>query len=244
MSQATFLRAVSDRVRRIGRTSSNFAHPSSDGGLVRPSIVHRADHGGEKDSIEAWADVARRCGTDQVAYMPYFWEHFHSLQHSEFTLLEIGVYHGQSLEVWKEMYPKAKIYALDINPDCAQYADPPRVKITIGSQADPHVLDDWLSQVTDPIDVIIDDGSHVMEHLRASFTHLFPKLRSGGVYVLEDLGTCYIPEYGGALGNPGTMIEMLKSFVDDIHSHWSGTGNRFQIEHIHFYGNICFVYKF
>jgi hypothetical protein len=82
-----------------------------------------------------------------------------------------------------------------------------------------------------------------MEHLRASFTHLFPKLRPGGVYVLEDLGTCYWPKYGGGLRNPATMIEMLKSFVDDINTNWSKTGNRFQIEHIHFYPNICFVYK-
>jgi hypothetical protein len=244
MSSASLLRRFSNRVRGIGGVSSSFGNSSRTGGPRPQSIAHRVDRSGVDSSIEAWEDVARRCGTDQVPNMRFFWEHFHSLQDSEFTLLEIGVYRGQSLEVWKEIYPKAKIYALDINPDCAQYADPPRVKVTIGSQADPHVLDDWLSQVTDPIDVIIDDGSHVMEHLRASFTHLFPKLRPGGVYVLEDLGTCYIPEYGGALGNPGTMIEMLKSFVDDIHSHWSGTGNRFQIEHIHFYGNICFVYKF
>ena len=51
--------------------------------------------------------------------MHYFWEHFHSLQDTELTVLEIGVYRGESLAVWKEIYPKARIYALDINPDCA-----------------------------------------------------------------------------------------------------------------------------
>jgi hypothetical protein len=243
MSRTSFLREFKNRVRLIGRGSTNFAHSSSAGGPRRHSIVHRAEHSGHESTIEAWADVARRNGTDQVAYMPYFVQHFHSLQASEFTMLEIGVYHGQSLEVWKEIFPRAKIYALDINPECAQYADPPRVQITIGSQADPSVLSKWVKQISDPIDVIVDDGSHVMEHLRTSFTHLFPMLRPGGVYVLEDLGTCYMPEYGGELRNPGTMIEMLKSFVDDIHTHWSGTGNRFKIEHVHFYANICFVYK-
>ena len=175
MGQTSFLRAVRNRVRRIGWTPANLAHSSIEGGPRRHSIVHRANDAIVKNSIETWADVARRCGTDQVDYMPHFWEHFHSLQDSQFTMLEIGVYHGQSLAVWKDVYPKAKMYALDINPDCAQYADPPRVQITIGSQADPQVLDRWLRQITEPIDVIIDDGSHVMEHLRTSFRAPIPE---------------------------------------------------------------------
>ncbi len=142
------------------------------------------------------------------------------------------------LELWKELFPNAKIYALDINPECTEYEDWPRVKITIGSQNDPVALEEWTQQVTDPIDVIIDDGSHVMEHLKTSFMHLFPKLRPGGIYVLEDLGTCYMPKYGGrqprprtmielvkwfaGLRRPSTMIEVLKSFVDNINETWSG----------------------
>ena len=133
------------------------------------------------------------------------------------------------------------------------------MKIHIGSQADPAALDEWISQVTDPIDLIIDDGSHIMEHLKTSFFHLFPKLRSGGIYVLEDLGTCYMPEYGGRLPkpsttidslrslmgrrDPSTMMDVIKSFADEIHAHWSGTGNPLKIDNMHLYPNICFVYK-
>ena len=175
--------------------------------------------------------------------MRHFWDHLNHLQTTAFTMLEIGVYRGGSIATWKELFPKAKIYALDINPECAQYADRSRVKITIGSQADPVALEKWIKQVTDPIDLIIDDGSHVMEHLKTSFMHLFPKLRSGGIYVVEDLGTCYMPEYGGELRNPSTMIELLKSSVDNINEHWSGIGNPFEIDDLHFYPNICFVYK-
>jgi Methyltransferase domain len=217
-------------------------------------------------SPKSWVDVARHCGTDQIIYMTYFWEHMHRLESAAFTMLEIGVYQGQSLEVWKHIFPAAKIHALDINPDCTRYADPPRVEITIGSQNDPAVLEAWAGQVDGPIDVIIDDGSHVMEHLKTSFTHLFPKLRSGGLYVLEDLGACYMPEYGGkdlkeetryrkfkrfAKGlihgldafDKMTMMELLKSYVDNINASFSGIDNPLQIDHIHFYENVYFVYK-
>jgi len=200
-------------------------------------------HHAATDSPEAWVETATRCGTDQGPYMWYFWEHFKHLQSKAFTMMEIGVYHGGSLATWKTLFPKAKIYALDINPECARYEDLPRVKVTIGSQADPVTLDKWVEQVTDPIDVIIDDGSHVMEHLRTSFMHLFPRLRPGGIYVLEDLGTCYWSDYGGGLHNRMSMIELLKSLVDNINHHWSGIGNPLEIGRMHFYPNICFVYK-
>jgi hypothetical protein len=192
---------------------------------------------------ENWIDVAHRCGTDQVGYMHYFWDHLHNLETTAFTLLEIGVFHGQSLKLWKTLFPKAKIYALDINPECARYTDLPRVKVTVGSQNDPATLEEWTNRVSDPIDVIIDDGSHVMEHLKTSFIHLFPKLRPGGIYILEDLGTCYMPEYGGALRKHDTMIELLKSFIDNINENWAGEGNPLEIGQLHFHPNICFVYK-
>jgi hypothetical protein len=196
-----------------------------------------------KSTAAEWVEIANRCGTDQGPYMYYFWEHLRHLQSKPFTLMEIGIYQGASLATWKELFPRAQIHALDINPECARYEDLPRVKVTIGSQADPDTLERWASEVKGPIDVIIDDGSHVMEHLKISFMHLFPKLRSGGVYILEDLGTCYMPEYGGGLHHPGSMIELLKSFVDNINHHWSTTGNPLSISHMCFYTNICIVYK-
>jgi hypothetical protein len=231
------------------------------GKITMERTAHLDDVATTQDCASQWADTASRCGTDQDKYMGCFWEHFHHLRATPFTMLEIGVYQGASIATWKALFPKAKIYALDINPECARYADWPRVKITIGSQADPAMLEEWTRQVTDPIDVIIDDGSHIMEHLKISFTHLFPKLRSGGIYVLEDLGTCYMTEYGGrqpkqptpieslkqciglARPEPSTMIEVLKSCVDNINQRWSGVGNPLAIESLHFYSNICFVYK-
>ena len=55
-----------------------------------------------------------------------------------------------------------------------------------------------------PPDVIIDDGSHIGEHVCTTFEALFPSMAAGGVYVIEDLHTSYWPSYGGARRPAGT----------------------------------------
>jgi hypothetical protein len=205
--------------------------------------THDRNFSMEENSPQHWTATAVSCGTDKLRYMEYYWWHLHHWAQQPVTLLEIGVFQGQSLKMWESLFPNGAIHALDINPECVQYANPPRTTVTIGSQADPAALEQWAASAAAPIDLIVDDGSHIMEHLRISFLHLFPKLRPGGIYVLEDLGTCYWANYGGELRHPLTMIEFLKSLVDNVNYECSNLGNPLAIDHIHFYNNICFVYK-
>jgi len=67
-------------------------------------------------------------------------------------------------------------------------------------------------------DVIVDDGGHTMKQQITSFTYLLPKVRSGGVYVIEDLLTSYSrgPDSGYLVNT--TTIELIKRLVDDIQS--------------------------
>ena len=65
-------------------------------------------------------------------------------------------------------------------------------------------------------DIIIDDGGHTMKQQITSFTYLLPKVRSGGLYVIEDLHTSYFKtQDSGYLVNT-TTIELIKRLVDDI----------------------------
>ena len=66
----------------------------------------------------------------------------------------------------------------------------------VGDQGDPVFLNRVLDEIG-PLDVIIDDGSHRVEHQRASLLVLFPGLRPGGLYVLEDLFTAFFAPFGG-----------------------------------------------
>jgi hypothetical protein len=68
-------------------------------------------------------------------------------------------------------------------------------------------------------DIIIDDGSHVQSHVRETFSIMFPKLKNGGLYLVEDLHTAYWEGYGGGLRKQGTFIEDVKWLIDDVNGH-------------------------
>jgi hypothetical protein len=68
------------------------------------------------------------------------------------------------------------------------------------------------------VDIVLDDGSHVARHQRASFEVLFPLLEVGGLYVVEDLHTAYWAKFGGGLRRRGTFVEVVKDLADDMHA--------------------------
>jgi len=132
--------------------------------------------------------------------------------------LELGVNMGGSLELWRDYFGDGAVIAgIDIDEDCATRFDPPN-RVFIGSQADPAFLDEVLAAIGRP-DIVLDDGSHVAGHQAASFKTLFPQLRDGGLYVIEDTHTSYWPQmFDGGYRRRGTAIELAKDLVDDMHA--------------------------
>ena len=65
-------------------------------------------------------------------------------------------------------------------------------------------------------DIIVDDGGHTMKQQITSLMHLFSEVRSGGVYVIEDLQTSYVASYDGGYRKNSTTIELIKRLVDDL----------------------------
>jgi hypothetical protein len=106
------------------------------------------------------------------------------LRDEEFTLCEIGVFNGASLRMWKSYFSKATILGIDVSAKCKVHEED-RIVVEIGSQADAQFLDDIMGRY-DPL-VVIDDGSHLADHIQFSFETIFPKLRPGGIYIVEDL---------------------------------------------------------
>lgn len=70
-------------------------------------------------------------------YFEVYERHFNKYKGKDITFLEIGIYHGGSLQFWKSYFgPNSKIYAVDINPECKKL-EQDNVKVFIGSQEDP-----------------------------------------------------------------------------------------------------------
>lgn len=148
-------------------------------------------------------------------YFDIYEKHFTRFRHQPCVLLEIGVHGGGSLAMWRDcLGPKSKIIGLDINPECKQF-EADGIEIFIGSQDCPEVLNQILE--THPsIDVVIDDGSHQMAHMVASFELLYHRISSAGVYLVEDTCCCYWERFGGGLRKSGSFIEHAKRCIDDI----------------------------
>jgi hypothetical protein len=150
-------------------------------------------------------------------YFEVYDRYFSRFRHRPVTLVEIGVYQGGSLQMWKDYFgPEAMIWGVDVNPLCRQFEEP-RVQIVIGDQGDPAFLA-RLAREVPTIDILIDDGGHTMRQQRATFKALFPHVAPEGVYVCEDLHTSYWAEFGGGHLEPRSFIEFSKNYIDRLNA--------------------------
>ena len=163
-------------------------------------------------------DLAKKYGTDKSSeihnYCDKYAKYLPFERYDNLNIVEIGVLDGKSLLTWKEYFYRSNILGIDINPDCKKYEES-RISIEIGSQDDNVFLLDVMRQYG-PFDMILDDGSHMNEHVIYSFTHLWQSVKSGGVYVIEDVGTSYWDEWGGGYLKNNTSMEYFKRLSDDI----------------------------
>jgi hypothetical protein len=155
-----------------------------------------------------------------VHYFPIYERHFSWYRNKSLTFLEIGVARGGSLAMWQRFFgPLARIVGIDIEERCKSY-EAPGIFVRIGDQSDERFLQSVVDEFGS-LDVVLDDGSHRMDHIAATFNFLYPKMPKNGLYMVEDLHTAYWPEYGGGVDKPSTFINLAKGFVDKLHAHHS-----------------------
>jgi hypothetical protein len=154
-------------------------------------------------------------------YTPEYDRLFAPLRGRAIRLLEIGVggyedplQGGASLRMWADYFPNGRIVGLDLHPKSLDLPD--HAVVRQGSQTDPEVLD-RLWQEDGPFDIVIDDGSHAVDHVLATFRHLYPRLPDGGLYVVEDTQTAFMPGFGGNPTAAGTIVELAHRIVLGMH---------------------------
>lgn len=222
--------------------------------LIELAIKHGADkHGATIPSAGAPKEIRSNIGHK---YAAHYDAHFSPFRYREINVLEIGVggfgdLHagGESLRMWKEYFPQAQVVSLDYYDKTALQED--RIRIYHGSQDDAALLK-RMHEECGGFDLIIDDGSHCCAHVLTSFKCLFPLLKSGGIYAIEDLQTSYWKVFGGSstdLSNPATSMGFLKSLVDGLNHvelELPGYQPTYFDKHVvsmHFYHNLAFIYK-
>jgi hypothetical protein len=179
-------------------------------------------------------------------YLEIYERHLACYRDNPIFFLEIGVLDGGSLDMWRRYLGKqATIVGIDINEQRTDRVDPPNY-VRIGSQADPLFLLSVIEEFGPP-DVVLDDGSHIASHQRASFAALFDALQDGGLYIIEDLHTSYWAEWEGGFKRAGTAIELVKQMIDDMHSWYhkrpTFTPARDAISALHVYDSVTVIEK-
>jgi hypothetical protein len=148
-------------------------------------------------------------------YLPYYWMHFRDIRNDVRNVLEIGIQTDKSIRMWEEFFPNATIHGLDIDPGCEQF-EGDRRRMHVGDQSDREVLARVAAAADGPFDIVIDDGSHRVEHQLATFDCLFPLMSEHGIYVVEDTGGC--------VGDPENVtVNTLQTLVDSIQYWPAGT---------------------
>lgn len=133
-------------------------------------------------------------------YIPTYTHLFEPLRFRVKNILEIGIgvveeqqmphcqhfgyQTGNSLRCWREYFPNANVYGMDKYETQIQED---RITTFVGDQFDSQDLHRICKTINNPLDIIIDDGSHLMEHQAFTFIHLSPFLSKNGLYIIEDI---------------------------------------------------------
>lgn len=142
---------------------------------ARPTLTELADKY-QADKGSKWS----RGTYPPHNYTPVYDQMLTKWRDEPLRVLEIGVAEGASLRMWREYFPNAEIFGLDIKP----VIEIPGVTVIQGDQG--NVFD--LHALPGKFDLIVDDGSHLSQHQLTSFYTLCPfKMNPGGVYIIEDM---------------------------------------------------------
>lgn len=138
-------------------------------------------------------DIAVKYDTDKAShgYCDIYDKKITHLREKKIKLLEVGIFLGSSLRMWREYFPNAEIHGIDLNIErCGSVDGVMLHKINVDNIKEL----EQLSLQYGPFDIIIDDASHTMKHQQRTFNCLWPALSPGGYFIIEDLHTSFLPK--------------------------------------------------
>ena len=132
-------------------------------------------------------DISKKNKTDkfQHGFADFYNKILFNYKNDIKSIFEIGILYGSSLTSWNEYFPNAKIYGIDKNSIDMKNNN---IKTFVCHQNDEKLLSSIIDK-TGNFDIIIDDGSHDLDHQQISLGILFKNVNSNGFYIIEDIHT-------------------------------------------------------
>ena len=170
--------------------------PSAPAKVAAPSVAVSSD----RVNLTQLADkYGSDKGSTKHRYTELYHMLFEPLRERKMNFLEMGLFiggpeHGvdkdrvttdlPSIKMWLEYFPKSHIHGLDIS-DFSWYKDDRFTFVRCDMDTRDNI--EMATGDLPEMDIILDDASHASHHQQNAFLELFPKLKSGGLYIIEDL---------------------------------------------------------
>lgn len=154
-------------------------------------------------------------------YAPFYDRFFTPFRFESIRMVEIGVGGGESIQTWLDYFPLGKVVGIDTVHDTNPWNNPnesptDRYKFINGDQSDLTFLACFAADFPEGFEIIIDDGGHYSQQVITSFNKLWPLVKSGGLYCIEDLGTAYGQSSVFLSDGYKNHAEFVKAKLDDI----------------------------
>ena len=206
--------------------------------------------------VKSLDQIACECGTDRASvftrtygkphdYAKHYDKLFSHLRNGPVHLLEIGVGGGEGVRMWQSYFwhCESEVIGVDsqanTNPwDNEKLTPNYGYQFVQGNQGHPDFWEKFAKlHGEDGFDIILDDGSHVNTDIITTFIALWPHVKLGGFYAIEDLNTSY--DKGGFFVKPSlpSQMEFLKGKLDELNHGQGG------IDSIYWAKELCVLRK-
>lgn len=159
-------------------------------------------------------------------YHLHYADKFKDIRHKVRKVLEIGVFRGHSMLMWKDYFPNAEIYGVDIEYTKHHFGvnalelckDEPRIHLYQYDACNVLNVKLLIQEIGGNFDVIIDDGSHHPYHQLFSLLHYTPYLKETGVFVVEDvfMKSLFDKSFLDYFNQPFNLFCDKKYFFDEV----------------------------
>eukprot|EP00931_Biecheleriopsis_adriatica_P056671 TRINITY_DN33591_c0_g1_i1.p1 TRINITY_DN33591_c0_g1~~TRINITY_DN33591_c0_g1_i1.p1 ORF type:complete len:325 (+),score=46.30 TRINITY_DN33591_c0_g1_i1:49-1023(+) len=124
---------------------------------------------------------------------------------------------GASVALWKELFPSVNLWEAEYNADCVQKSKAggllDGIHVVTGDQGNRTTLQGWVAESEGHFDAVIDDGGHKNKMIRTSFEVLWPHVKPGGLYFMEDL---QVGRVGYGSDGGVVMSDIVQAWVEQL----------------------------
>lgn len=148
------------------------------------------------------SNLGKKFNTDKEydhSFCNFYENHLSSVRYQNLKILELGIWDGASLKMWKEYFPNSSIFGVDINP--IKVINEDRIKTFIFNAGDENLLSNF-NKIYGPFDIVIDDASHFTNHQWVSWRVFSENCK---IFIWEDLHTSRISHYITGVGLEGLL---------------------------------------